>query len=251
VSRSRIRSACSAALPLLLAIASLAAPNAAARDTHHNDRPRRGSVEYRLSWGVEASRASRAYSKGATGNGVVVAMIDTGLDAASARLFRNLATASTDLVPTRREDDGDHGHGGQTASLLAARLDGAGTFGIAYDATLLSISADRDGSCRKVCAFDREVLGRAIDYAVDHGAQVIGLPFASKRPIPEMELSFARRSCWSALAARPKKRSLAVADTIAAFQTLIHFPRKTNQVSRRLAQLSHSGYRTSRRLHDG
>ena len=192
MSRSRIRSACSAALPLLLAIASLAAPNAAARDTDHNDRPRRGSVEYRLSWGVETSRASRAYSKGATGNGVVVAMIDTGLDAASARLFRNLSTASTDLVPTRREDDGDHGHGGQTASLLAARLDGAGTFGIAYDATLLSIRADRDGSCRKVCAFDREVLGRAIDYAVDHGAQVIGLPFASKRPIPEMEPALKR-----------------------------------------------------------
>jgi subtilisin family serine protease len=155
-------------------------------------RPRPGSIEYRLSWGVEASRAARVYSKGVTGRGIVVAMIDTGIGSTSAGLFANLSPASTDLVPDRHEDDGDHEHGAQTASLLAGRLDGAGTFGIAYGATLLSIRADRDGSCRKTCAFDADVLARAIEYAVDHGARVIGMPMASRRPIPEIEPALAR-----------------------------------------------------------
>jgi subtilisin family serine protease len=161
-------------------------------ETRREGPPRPGSVEYRLSWGVEASRARRAYSKGATGRGIIVAMIDTGLDAASAKLFGDLSPASIDLVANREEDDGDHEHGTQTASLLAGRVDGAGTFGIAYDATLLSIRADRDGSCRKTCAFDPDVLARAIDYAVDHGARVIGMPMASRRPIPQIEPALAR-----------------------------------------------------------
>jgi subtilisin family serine protease len=193
VSRFRVRSACCAALPFLLAIASLAGPHAVAgADPRCAEPPRRGSIEYKLSWGVQASRADRAYSKGATGSGVVVATIDTGIDAGSAPQFGHLSPASIDLVPNRRQDDGDRDHGVQTASLLAARVDGAGTFGIAYDATLLSIRADRDGSCRRVCAFDPETLERAIDYAVDHGAQVIGMPFASKRPIPQIEPALER-----------------------------------------------------------
>ena len=71
-------------------------------------------------------------------------------------------------------------------------MDGSGTFGIAYGATLLSIRADRDGSCRKTCAFDPEVIARAIDYAVAHDARVIGMPMASKRPIPRIEAALAR-----------------------------------------------------------
>jgi subtilisin family serine protease len=144
-------------------------------------------MEYRLSWGVGASGADRAYREGATGSGIVVAMIDTGVDAASANLFRHLSPASIDLIPDRRADTGDRRHGVQTASLLAAQLDGEGTLGMAYDATLLSIRADRDGSCLRTCAFDPDVLARAIDYAIDHGASVIGMPIASRRPIPAVE----------------------------------------------------------------
>jgi subtilisin family serine protease len=157
-----------------------------------NERPKKGTVEYMLSWGVGASRADSAYRKGATGRGVVVAMIDTGLDASSTMMFRDLSPYSTDLVPSRRENAGDHRHGAQTASLLAARLDGAGTFGLAYDATLLSIRADRDGSCLRICAFDPDVIARAIDYAADHGAQVIGMPMASGKPIPLIEAALGR-----------------------------------------------------------
>jgi subtilisin family serine protease len=195
-----IRSSCQALLAALAAAAMFimsgvlvaAAPLVAHASAAQIERPRRGTVEYRLSWGVGASRADRAYRKGATGRGVIAAMIDTGVDASSTMMFRDLSPASTDLVPNRREDAGDHQHGARTASLLAARLDGRGTFGLAYDATLLSIRADRDGSCLKICSFDIDVLARAVDYAVDHGAQVIGMPMASGKPIPLLEAALER-----------------------------------------------------------
>ncbi|AUW57286.1 hypothetical protein C1T17_03450 [Sphingobium sp. SCG-1] len=166
----------------LVAWAAALCPAAHANET---PRPQRGSLEYRLSWGAGAVRADRAYRAGATGNGVVVAMIDTGLGGPN--LFAHLSPASTDLVPRREPDQGQANHGEQTASLLASALDGSGTFGVAYDATLLSIRADRDGSCRTTCSFDPAVLAKAIDYAVDNGARVIGLPLASYRRLPAME----------------------------------------------------------------
>lgn len=185
---SRLWRGCSALLCTLL-LATTIGTAAAAPEA---PRPQRRSLEYGLSWGVRASRADLAYRRGATGRGIVVAMIDTGVDAASAQLFDHLSPASIDLVPGRAVDEGDRRHGRQTASLLAARVDNAGTFGIAYGATLLSIRADRDGSCLRVCAFEPQVLARAIDYAVEQGASVIGLPLAAQRPLPAIEPALAR-----------------------------------------------------------
>jgi subtilisin family serine protease len=173
-------------------VAAAAQAGASTRLAASDIRPNRFSPEYLLSWGVAASRAESAYRRGATGEGVIVAMIDTGVDEAAAAMFSHLAPASTDLVPRRQLDTGDRHHGEQTASLLAGRVDGAGTFGMAYEATLLSIRADRDGSCLRICAFDPATLAQAIDYAVDHGARVIGMPMASKRPIPAIEAALER-----------------------------------------------------------
>src|SRR4051812_18545400 len=107
---------------LLAFMAAAAAFMAGTSDVHaaspRGGRPQRGTVEYMLSGGVGASRADRAYREGATGRGVIVAMIDTGVDASSAMMFRDLSPDSTDLVPNRHQDAGDHRHGAQTASLL-------------------------------------------------------------------------------------------------------------------------------------
>ena len=176
------------------AVVGLALPSLAAEPA---SRPKRNTAEYRLSWGASAIRADRAYAKGVAGQGVTVAVIDTGLGA-SAGLFTSLHPASTDLVE-RREPDANSRHGGQTAGVVAGAVDGAGTFGVAYRATLLAIRADRDGSCRKLCSFDHAVLARAIDYAVDHGARVIGLPLASNKPIRAIEPALARAAAKGVL----------------------------------------------------
>lgn len=143
-------------------------------------------------------RADRAYRRGATGDDVVVAMIDTGVNASSG-MFAHISPASIDLVARREADQGPAHHGEQTASLVAGALDGTGTFGVAYGATLLSIRADRDGSCRRICSFDPDVLAKAIDYAVDHDARVIGLPLASRKRLPIVEKALERAVASGAL----------------------------------------------------
>lgn len=172
------------AVAACLLVASVsAAPRPTAIDPH--------KLEYLLSWGVARIDAQRVYRKGKAGEGVVIAMVDTGLSADRA-LFARISPHSIDLVPGRAYGDGGAEHGRQTASLLAGARDGAGTMGVAYDATLLEIRGDIDGSCRMTCSMTGQTLARGIDYAVEHGAKVIGLPLSSPKPLPSVEPALER-----------------------------------------------------------
>ncbi len=153
--------------------------------------PAARSLEYRLSWGLGAINADAAYRAGTTGQGVLVALIDTGTGFAGRDLIRNLAPASTDLV--RRADGSTMGrHGTQVGGLLASGLDGRGTLGVAYGAKLLSIRADIEGSCASLCAVRGEDLGRAIDYALGQGARIIAVPLVGGKPLPSVEPALRR-----------------------------------------------------------
>lgn len=128
----------------------LAAPAASAFAVKRSKvpRPRHDSLEYRLSMGLPAIRAYGAYAHGATGQGVTIAMIDTGLGK-SASIFARLSPGSVDLVGARQAQDVNAEDGEQTAALLGGALDGAGIIGVAYGATVMSNRADLDGSCKQ------------------------------------------------------------------------------------------------------
>ena len=93
--RRSVRIAAQSALMMIL----ISTPTLAAAASGTPPRPKLGSAEYRLSWGVKASRATGVYRKGATGKGIVVAMIDTGIGPDAAGLFSDLSPHSSDLVP--------------------------------------------------------------------------------------------------------------------------------------------------------
>jgi subtilisin family serine protease len=155
-------------------------------------RPKRNSNEYRLSWGLAAINANLAYARGTNGEGVVVALIDTGLSGVPTELFGSVSSASTDLIATRKFGADNAEHGEQTAGLLAAALDGSGTVGVAYGATLLAIRVDIDGSCNTQCAVRADDLARGIDYAVAHGAKIIGVPLVGANRLRTVEPALAR-----------------------------------------------------------
>ncbi len=161
-----------------LAAAAVAAPKPKPID------PRK--LELVLSWGIAHLDAQRVYRKGKAGEGVVIAMVDTGVSGDRKKLFAQVSPFSTDLVAKRIHGDSGAEHGRQTAGVLAGARDGTGTMGVAYDATLLEIRADMDGSCRELCSMTGKMLAQGIDYAVDHGARVIGLPLASSTPLPSV-----------------------------------------------------------------
>ncbi|WP_340315628.1 S8 family peptidase [Rhizorhabdus argentea] len=176
----------------LAAAALAAAPSFAFGISSSHSRPDRRSQEYLLSWGLSQIDVDRAYRKGDAGRGVTVAMIDTGLEGASRGMFAQLSPASLDLVRNRSLGDLGASHGRQTASILAAARDGAATMGVAYEATLLAIRADIDGSCQTMCAMTGTDVARGIDYAVAQGARVIGLPLSSNTPLPSIEPALQR-----------------------------------------------------------
>jgi subtilisin family serine protease len=173
--------------------------NKALPEERRIERPSRSSLEYRLSWGIDAVKAGRLYEQGRSGSGVTVAMIDTGLAGVPADLFGSLSPHSTDLLELRIEDrtGTEHGrtgteHGRRTAEVVAAARDDYGTVGVASGATLLSIRADIDGSCKSRCSVRAADVARGIDYALEHGARIIAIPLVGSKPLPTLEPALER-----------------------------------------------------------
>lgn len=117
---------------------------------------------------------------GITGKGVVVAVIDSGLDTSlpdapahvlPGRLYRDV----DDYVDGHTEDD--CGHGTSMASIIAARTNnGYGIAGIAPEATILPIKIFWKGEDGKgIQGGNGKILAACIDYAVAQGADVISM----------------------------------------------------------------------------
>jgi subtilisin family serine protease len=131
--------------------------------------------------GLSDLHFQNAWTAGYTGKGVVIADIDTGVDLTNSALTHNLSTASWNFVSNNNNVQDDNGHGTAVATeLIAHGTDNGNVFtGAAYDAQLMvlkTLDAKGAGSVANTV--------KAIDYAVDHGAQVINLSLGGSAPDP-------------------------------------------------------------------
>ena len=117
------------------------------------------------------------------GSGVIVAVIDTGIDINHSKFLGRISSVSfnshTRQVGLSHVRD-DHGHGTHVCGIVAAANDGSGGIcGIAPKVELLVIKADRPSDHR----FEAASILRAVAYAVENGAAVInlslGTPFST------------------------------------------------------------------------
>ena len=138
--------------------------------------------EYRNSIGPVSMNALAAYQSGATGNGVVAGIVDTGIDTDSEE-FGNRVLASSRNVAGGTTIDDEGGHGTAVAFALAGRRNGVGTQGVAFDAKLFVARGDTPGSCATEspddddsgCSFNDNAIATGIDAARGAGARVINL----------------------------------------------------------------------------
>jgi hypothetical protein len=144
--------------------------------------PTASSPEFSGQYGLGQIRADAAYAAGGTGQGITVAVIDTGVDPNNAELTtptNDISPASTDVVGTRNTPAGVGAHATWVADVIGAEFNGFGTVGVAYKSTILSVRADSIGSCTSAnsssCSFTDDDLATGITYAVAHGAKVINL----------------------------------------------------------------------------
>jgi subtilisin family serine protease len=130
--------------------------------------------EYQGSPAAWQALATGAYDKGASGKNVIVAVIDSGFASVISPFAGRVHPASKDMVGSRGLDGPNH-HGTAVASILGAAKDDAGIHGVAFDATLLMLRTDIEGTCSPNCTFDQSALADAFDFAVQTGARVIVL----------------------------------------------------------------------------
>ena len=92
---------------------------------------------------------SAAYARGSTGDGIQVAVVDTGVDADHTDINANMVafTTGSDTVNSDNNASDDEGHGSHVAGIIAAEHNGSGIHGVAYDAQIYAFKGlDSDGS---------------------------------------------------------------------------------------------------------
>ncbi|MGH9164062.1 MAG: S8 family serine peptidase, partial [Acidimicrobiales bacterium] len=120
-------------------------------------------------WGLAQVRAQEAWAV-SRGAGVVIAVVDSGVDLGHPDLASKLVPGFDFLTNTATPQD-QSGHGTHVAAIAAAATDnGTGIAGTAPDARIMALRA-LDANNAGAAA----TIAKAVDYAVDHGAQVINL----------------------------------------------------------------------------
>jgi thermitase len=169
-----------------------AEPNRLVRSQHHGPlRPARGLLArpndealkasspqagVAATWGLAAIRAEAAWDVTAGDPGIVVAVIDTGIDMSHPDLAANVDRAGArNLVEAGQPPDDDFGHGTHVAGIVAAVGDnGQGGCGVAWRGRVLPIrvlGVDGTGTTWNTVA--------ALDYAVSRQAAVANLSLGS------------------------------------------------------------------------
>ncbi|MEU5031506.1 S8 family serine peptidase [Streptomyces milbemycinicus] len=121
-------------------------------------------------WYLDAMKADDMW-KVSQGEGVTVAVVDTGVDASLPELKGQvLQGADVSANPKNPREDPD-GHGTNMAALIAGNGASGGIQGLAPKARILPVRNDANGRDD-----DPDVIqDKAIRYAVDHGARVINI----------------------------------------------------------------------------
>jgi type VII secretion-associated serine protease mycosin len=121
------------------------------------------------------------------GAGVVVAVIDTGVDATHPDLVGRVLP-EIDLLPDTTPEPEQNGHGTRIAGIIAGGLNNTGIAGVAPQASILPVSAlDPAGFG------DSSTVARAIIAAADAGARVINLSLGGpdKDPVLDKACAYA------------------------------------------------------------
>jgi hypothetical protein len=142
-------------------------------------------------WNLNAMKAPDVWARGYAGNGIIVAVLDTGISINHLDLAGNIWTNTREIAGNGKDDDNNgfvddrngwdfvnqdnrpedlNGHGTHVAGIIAALRNGIGVTGVAPLVKVMPVqvlSANGNGS-----SFD---IDRGIRYAVDNGARIINI----------------------------------------------------------------------------
>lgn len=125
-------------------------------------------------WWLDAVGAKQAHASGYTGEGVTVAVIDTGIDAThpdlAGRVLSGVDVSTGEEIEVSGEEDSDfYGHGTHVAGIIGAADNGHGITGIAPGVEFLPVLPLGPWSG------DEGTIAAAVDWAANTGADVINM----------------------------------------------------------------------------
>ncbi len=154
-------------------------------------------------WGADLVKAPEAWANGYTGKGVVVAVVDTGVDRNHEDLKNNIWTNTKEIPGNGIDDDGNGyvddvngwnfdgnnnntldvaGHGTHVSGTIAGEKNDFGVTGIAYDAKIMPVKVLNDSGSGSY-----DAIAQGIRYATDNGANVINLSLGGSYPNSALE----------------------------------------------------------------
>ncbi|MGC8454142.1 MAG: S8 family peptidase [Cylindrospermopsis raciborskii] len=142
-------------------------------------------------WGADMINAPTAWQNGYTGQGIIVAVLDTGVDYNHQDLNDNIWFNPKEIVGNGIDDDGngyiddirgwnfqsnnnnvldDNGHGTHVSGTIAGENNAIGVTGIAYNSRIMPVKVlDEKGSGSYTSII------QGIRYATDNGARIINM----------------------------------------------------------------------------
>lgn len=144
------------------------------------------TAEYQRSNGASQAKAITAYDNGATGQGIIAGVVDSGVNATLAEFSGRIHPASGDFAGGRGVGD-EGGHGTAVSGVLLAAKNNSGVHGVAFNATLFVARTDTPGSCANTaadegCQHEDNDIARGMDGAVAAGARVINVSLGGSPP---------------------------------------------------------------------
>jgi thermitase len=132
-------------------------------------------------WAIPKIMAPQAWQVTEGKSNIVIAVLDTGIDKEQKDLTGKV-TAEVNFTDSPTSND-VYGHGTHIAGIIAAWAGGSsGVDGLAPDCRLMNVKvADDQGR------FDSSVAAKGINWAVDHGANVINMSLMSIEPSSALE----------------------------------------------------------------
>lgn len=128
-------------------------------------------------WPLINREVPGAWEMGATGQGMTVAVVDTGIALEHPDLKDNLVPGYNSM--TGSEEAGanrdNNGHGTEVAGVIAAERNDLGVVGVAYQAKIMPIKAIGASGV----GYD-DAIADGIVWAADHGAKIINLSLGSE-----------------------------------------------------------------------